>query len=155
MALTNTDMEKAVRGYFDACNAADLDALISFFTPEAVHYFPQGSPFGAVRGAQAIAENWVECVDKLGSWWTVDRYIGDADKREAVIEWTHFKPKVGGYLRGDEWYKFDSTGLITEIRAYYACSAHAGVAQHEIAEYPYAEQAYPLTLPEEATRAGR
>ncbi len=155
MPISNTHMERAIRGYFDACNAADVNVLMSFFTTDAVHYFPAGSPFGALRGARTIAENWVECVDKLGSWWTVDRYIGDVDKREAVIEWTHFKSKAGGYLRGDEWYKFDSAGLITEIRAYYACAAHNGVEQHEIGEYPYDEQAYPVELPEDAVRAGR
>ena len=121
MTLGREQMERAIRAYFDGCNKADHAKIMSFFTPDAVHYFPGGSPFGAARGARAIADLWLHCVEVLGSWWTIDRMAIDEATREAVIEWTHFKPKRGQVLRGDEWYKFDDRGLITEIRAYYAC----------------------------------
>ncbi|HWM29941.1 MAG TPA: hypothetical protein VNQ14_15875, partial [Woeseiaceae bacterium] len=72
----------------------------------------------------------------------------DADKLEAVIEWTHFKTKAGIYLRGDEWYVFNEDGLIREIRAYYACPAATEPARsHEIGDFPYAGLGYPLVPP--------
>ncbi|MGH8597218.1 MAG: nuclear transport factor 2 family protein, partial [Gammaproteobacteria bacterium] len=95
------------------------------------------------RGAAAIADRWCWCVREWGSSWTVDSFIGDEATLRAVIEWTHFKPKLDAYLRGDEWYRFTEQGLITEIRAYYACPAQAGVAVHEIGEYPYHARGYP------------
>jgi len=39
-------IEEAIRAYFVACNAADAAAMIACFTPDAVHYFPAGSPSG-------------------------------------------------------------------------------------------------------------
>ncbi len=145
--LTRESMERTIRTYFGACNSGDPDRVAAFFTPEAVHYFPAGSPFGALRGARAIGECWARCVRDLGSHWTVDYFLGDPERREAVIEWTHFKPKVGGYLRGDEWYRFASDGRIAEIRAYYACPSGAPGQIHEIGGYDYAGRGYPLTLP--------
>lgn len=139
-------IEAAIHGYFAACNAADHAALVSFFTPEAVHYFPAGSPFGAFVGAAAIARGWIDCVERFGSRWAIDDMMVDADANRAVIEWTHFQPKLGRYVRGDEWYVFNDQGLITEIRAYYACPATAG-ASHELGLYPYAARGYAATPP--------
>ena len=153
MTLRRESIERAVRGYVDACNSGDANRIKSYFTTNAVHYFPQGSPFGTLRGAAAIADCWTGCVEELGSWWTVDRVLIDPEAQEAVVEWTHFKPKMNGYLRGDEWYRFDEDGLITEIRAYYACPAQEGVAKHEIGDYPYEPNGYPMALPNEALRA--
>ena len=96
MSIDRKSIEKAVYGYVDACNAADLHKIMSYFVENAVHYFPKGSPFGALRGAAAIADCWTRCVRELGSWWTVDRVIIDPEAREAVAEWTHFKPKIEG-----------------------------------------------------------
>ena len=50
--------EALIRRYFDACNAADHDALVACFTPDAVHYFPPGLPGAPWRGAEAIAGGW-------------------------------------------------------------------------------------------------
>ena len=153
MALDRESIKKAVYGYVDACNKADASKIMSYFTENAVHYFPKGSPFGTLRGAAAIAECWTRCVKELGSWWTVDHVIIDPEAQEAVVEWTHFKPEIKGYLRGDEWYRFDDNGLITEIRAYYACPAQKDSARHEIGDYPYESNGYPMTSPEDALRA--
>jgi methyltransferase len=72
----------------------------------------------------------------------------DAKKLEAVIEWTHFKPKQEIYLRGDEWYLFSPAGLIREIRAYYACpTSTAPVKTHELGDFEYAPRGYPLSPP--------
>ena len=108
--------EALIRRYFDACNAADHDALMSCFTPDAVHYFPPGLPDIPWRGAEAIARKWIWCVENLGSQWTIEKVLVSRDSDEAVIEWTHWKRKQATAQRGDEWYVFDpGSGLITNI----------------------------------------
>ena len=144
MALRREQMEHTIRAYFDACNRADKAAIMAFFVAEGCHYFPAGSPFGVLRGAAAIAECWAKCVAELGSHWSVDNFAGDPESGQAVIEWSHFKRKQGLLLRGDEWYRFDANGKILEIRAYYACPTHAGVAEHQIGGFDYAGRGYPL-----------
>jgi ketosteroid isomerase-like protein len=138
--------EALIRRYFAACNAADHAALVACFTPDAVHYFPPGLPGTPWRGAAAIAEGWVWCVATLGSQWTIERILLGADGApEAVIEWTHWKTRKGTALRGDEWYRFDAaSGLITEIRAYYAAPARPEVAIEELHGFDYAARGYHL-----------
>lgn len=141
-------LEATIREYFDGCNEANVEKMMACFIDDANHYFPDGAPQGTFFGARKIAEGWVNAVRNLGSIWTVDRVLVDVAKLEAVIEWTHFKPKVGVYLRGDEWYIFNENGLIKEIRAYYACPAATNPAfNHEIGDFPYAELGYPLAPP--------
>lgn len=141
-------LEATIRKYFDGCNEASVEKMLGCFEPEACHYFPAGAPQGTFVGARAIAEGWVQTVNQLGSIWTVDRVVADAQKREAVIEWTHFKPKVGVYLRGDEWYVFSERGLITEIRAYYACPTNPdSVKNHMIGDFDYEGLGYPMSPP--------
>ena len=80
----------------------------------------------------------MNAVRNLGSIWTIDRVIIDAPRLEAVIEWTHFKPKQGLHLRGDEWYVFSKRGLIREIRAYYSCPPSTTERRsHEIGDFDY------------------
>jgi ketosteroid isomerase-like protein len=136
-------MEKAIRGYFDACNAGDADAVAAYFAPGAVHYFPPDMYEGPFRGGPAIGEKWAWAVRTLGSRWTVEEVICDPGTDRAVIEWTHEKTKTGVVLRGDEWYRFSpATELITEIRAYYASPQAAGLDRMELAGFPYAERGY-------------
>jgi SnoaL-like domain len=139
-------LEATIRAYFDACNTGDGDLVATYFEPEGVHYFPAGAPQGTFAGAKAIGAGWARAVQNLGSIWTVDRIIVDAARLEAVIEWTHFKPKQGQYLRGDEWYLFSERGLIREIRAYYACPP-AEQRNHELGDYDYAGRGYPMSPP--------
>jgi len=145
--------EATIRRYFDACNAGDHAALVSCFTADAVHYFPPGLPDIPWRGAHTIADKWVWCVQNLGSQWTIEKVLVSGD--EAVIEWTHWKRNTGTAQRGDEWYVFDAaTGLIGEIRAYYAAPAVKDV-QHipraanglhvgELVDFDYAGRGYHL-----------
>ena len=101
---TPADYEALMRRYFDACNAADYDALVACFTPDAVHYFPPGLDGVPWRSADTIARGWQHCVATLGSQWTVDRLVVSQDSPEAVMEWTHWKNASGTALRGVEWY---------------------------------------------------
>lgn len=146
--FTQAKMEATIRGYFDACNAGDAAGVASFFTPDAVHYFPPGMYEGPFQGADTIGRRWSEAVEHLGSVWTVDSFIGDPYAGVAVIEWTHFKTATGTVLRGDEWYRFDrATGLISEIRAYYASPQDPDLAHLELGGFDYAGRGYPLRSP--------
>lgn len=144
MTISREQMESTIRAYFDACNRADKEGIAAFFVAEGTHYFPEGSPFGVLKGAEAIAECWVKCVKEIGSRWTVDNFAGDPQSGQAVIEWSHFKKKIGQLLRGDEWYRFADDGRIVEIRAYYAAPTHENVKEHRIGGFDYASRGYPL-----------
>jgi hypothetical protein len=141
-------LEATIREYFDGCNEASIAKMTGCMEPGAVHYFPAGAPQGTFKGAKAIAEGWVTAVKNLGSIWTIDRVLVDARRLEAVIEWTHFKPKLGVHLRGDEWYVFSKNGLIKEIRAYYACPTATGSPKsHELGDFGYKGLGYPMSPP--------
>ncbi len=141
-------LEATIREYFDGCNEANVEKMLSCFEPDAVHYFPAGAPQGTFAGATTIAQGWVNAVRNLGSIWTIDRVIVDAPRLEAVIEWTHFKPKQGVHLRGDEWYVFSDRGLIREIRAYYGCPPAPGAPRsHELGDFDYPARGYPMAPP--------
>ncbi len=145
---TAAGLEATMREYFDGCNEASISKITACMEDNAVHYFPAGAPQGTFVGARAIAEGWLKAVEKFGSIWTVDRVIVDAERLEAVMEWTHFKPKMGVYLRGDEWYEFSSGGLITEIRAYYSCPSSTDVIRsHELGDFNYESLGYPMSPP--------
>lgn len=143
MNITPQHMETEIRRYFAACNAGDHDALVSCFTPDAVHYFPPGLPDIPWRSAEVIARKWVWCVETLGSQWTIEKVLCSSTAPEAVIEWTHWKRKAGTALRGDEWYVFcEKTGLIKEIRAYYASPADGSVAINQLPDFDYRGRGY-------------
>ena len=80
---TAAGLEATIREYFDACNAADAEAITACFEPDGVHYFPDGAPQGSFLGAKAIAAGWVNAVRNLGSVWTIDRMIVDAPRLAA------------------------------------------------------------------------
>jgi uncharacterized protein (DUF1330 family) len=141
-------MAALIRRYFDACNAADVGGIAACFVTDAVHYFPPGMYDGPFRGARTIAERWRAAVETLGSYWTIDRLICDPTTHQAVVEWTHFKTKQGTILRGDEWYIFDpDSGLIQEIRAYYASPQDKALDRLELGGYDYATAGYATAPP--------
>lgn len=141
-----TLMEQRIRTYFDGCNEADVEKMADEFTDDAVHYFPPGLD-GPWIGAHTIAENWRRLVLNIGSAWSIERIIIEPESLQAVIEWTHWKTKLGGYLRGDEWYTFDAdTGLISEIRAFYA-SASDGRDEVTMEGFDYEQRGYALAPP--------
>jgi methyltransferase len=140
--------EATIRRYFDGCNEADVEKTASCLTPDAVHYFPPGAYGGAWRGGRLIAERWEGFVATKGSAWSIDRLIVAPDSHEAVAEWTHFKTAEGTVLRGAEWYVFEpDSGLISEIRAYYASPLDPTLPLSELADYDYAGRGYALESP--------
>jgi methyltransferase len=139
-----SDLEQRVRGYMAACTAGDAELIASFFAPDAVHYFPPGMYGGPWAGAALIAERWAEAVRERGSSWTVDALVVDERRRQAVCEWTHVKASARVVLRGAEWYEFDESGLITEIRAYYASPQADGLDRLELGGFDYAARGYPM-----------
>ena len=147
MTLTKASMEAHIRAYFDACNSGDPERIASYFEADGVHYFPPGMYGGPFRGGLEIGRRWQAAVQTLGSYWTVDHFIGEPETRRAVIEWTHFKRKQDTMLRGDEWYLFSERGLIQEIRAYYASPQDRGLSALELGGFDYEGRGYPLKAP--------
>jgi hypothetical protein len=141
-------MDRLIRKYFDGCNEADVEKIVSCFTPDAVHYFPPGMYEGPFRGARTIAEKWRNAVNALGSYWSIDRLLIEPLRYEAVMEWTHYKTKQGTILRGIEWYEFDDkSGLIKEIRAYYASPQAQDMQRLELGGFDYEGRGYPMSPP--------
>lgn len=146
--LTSEGMATLMRRYFDACNAADVDGVAACFEPDAVHYFPPGMYDGPFRGARTIGERWALAVERFGSIWTVDSIVADTSCGVAVMEWSHFKTLEGTVLRGDEWYVFDPlSGLIREIRAYYASPQDPSLERLELGGFDYQGRGYPTSAP--------
>lgn len=146
--LTHEGMEELMRTYFEACNNADVDGVAACFVDDGIHYFPPGMYGGPFVGGRTIGERWAEAVEKLGSVWTVDQVLTNPEEARAVMEWTHFKTYEGTVLRGDEWYEFDEeTGLIQEIRAYYAAPQSNDLNVHELGGFDYEGRDYPTESP--------
>ena len=138
-SLTAEQMEERIRNYYEGCNSADATLMESCLAENAVHYFPPGMYEGPFIGAAKIAARWQTAVEQFGSMWTIDHLLLDRPGRQAVLEWTHFKTKVGVVLRGDEWMVFDEQGLICEIRAYYASPQASGLDRLELVSHRLAK----------------
>ena len=146
--LTAESMERTMREYFQACNDGDVERIAGFFVEDGIHYFPPGMYGGPFVGGRTIGERWAAAVEELGSVWTVDSVMTDPDTARAVMEWTHFKTEDGTVLRGDEWYEFDpETGLIEEIRAYYASPQDDSLDRLELGGFDYEARGYPVDPP--------
>lgn len=143
-------LERVVRAYFDACNESSVDGFNAVLANDAIHYFPPGTE-GPYRGKEAIAALWLGFAQEKGSSWTIDRLLSDGN--EVVVEWSHFKSRVGELIRGAEWYQFDRDGKIVEIRAYYASPRDPKLARNELDQFPYAQRGYPVDFPK--NRHGR
>ena len=146
-------MRALVERYFEGCNRGDSAAIAACLTTDAIHYFPPGMYGGAFRGGRAIGDRWVGAYNELGSRWVLERVAVDVEKNTAVGEWSHYKTRQGKVLRGDEWYEFDeTTGLISEIRAYYASPQAADLDRLELAEFDYPGRGYSTRAPDAGAR---
>ena len=144
-------IEQIIKTYFEGCNEANFDKMVACFLPSAIHYFPPDMYDGPWRGADTIANHWIAAVEKLGSYWTIDNIVVDINKNEAVIDWTHFKTKLGVTLRGSEWYIFDDeSGLIKELWAYYASPQDKTLKNLEIYGMDYKKRGIATSPPPNA-----
>lgn len=130
-----------IKRYYQGCNTADVELMISTFTDDVVHYFTHHAP---IRGAKPLATYWAKMQPRIQAVWSVDHAIVHGD--EAVIEWTmRWTPPETGkpeLMRGAEWYLFQG-GRIAEIRAYYINRHLPYTHPHfELHEFPYAERGY-------------
>ncbi len=146
--FTAQHLESLLRGYFDACNAGDAKTVAACFAPHAVHYFPANERYGPWRGGKEIAEGWAAIQKNGRAIWTIDAILLHCSKAEAAVEWTQFRLKSGKRLRGVDWYVFDrESGLIAEVRVYYAADEHRGQPVHELGGFDYAARGYPVEPP--------
>ena len=84
----------------------------------------------------------------MGSRWSIEKILVQADGREAAIEWTHWKTALGEILRGDEWYVFDDEiKRIVEIRAYYASPVNKANPINELFGFDYPQRGYAMEPP--------
>ena len=107
-----------VRGYYEALNTGDAEAVAAHFTPQATHWYTRRPPSA---GAAQIGEHTALAVSLLSAEWTIEHLVEGED--EVVIEWTmawdHPRSGKRSLDRGAEFLAF-SGGLISEIRAYYS-----------------------------------
>lgn len=146
-SLNALELERHVHEYMNACTAGDADAVASFLSEDAVHYFPPDMYDGPWRGGRNIGQRWAQLVSERQSAWTVDAVAVDPTRRVAVSEWTHFKRAAGVILRGTEWYEFDGDGRISEIRAYYASPQETSLDRLELGGFDYEGRGYPQSAP--------
>jgi hypothetical protein len=86
-------------------------------------------------------------VNALGHIWTVDHVLVAADRPEAVLEWTQFD-KMGGILRGIDWFVFEPGSFrIEEIRTYGAAPIQPDLGRQELRDFDYAGRGYPTSRP--------
>ena len=119
--LTQQGMERLIRTYFDACNAADPDAIAACFVEDAVHYFPPGMYGGPFEGAgvdRALLglrrrEGRVGVDGRPGA-----RRSGQCARRHRVDPLQDLRRH--GASRRRVVRVRPGSGLIREIRAYYA-----------------------------------
>lgn len=141
------EIEALVRRFYDGCNEGSPSKLRSVLSEDAVHYFPLGAPQDIFRGREAIIDAWQSAIRSQDSRWTLDRLLIDEALGEVAIEWTHFKPAFGGYVRGAELCTIDGDLRITEIRAYYAVPAVDRAGRHELGHFDYSGRGYATDPP--------
>lgn len=112
------DHVQTILTYYQGCNTCDFELLCSTLAADTVHYFVDHAP---VRGRTGLANYWVKVAPRTDANWQLDHAIVQDD--EAVIEWSMRWLPPGAtdheILRGTEWYRFDPSGQITEIRSYH------------------------------------
>ena len=127
--------------YVKACNAGDLDLMISTFSTDVAAYFIDRPP---IRGNMSLAQFWKTVHMATRARWTVDRAI--AAGQEVVIEWSQrwMSPDTGEerLSRGIDWFFFVA-GQIAEIHQYYRPERLAPDQTYELQGFPYRERGFP------------
>ncbi|MEM7078207.1 MAG: nuclear transport factor 2 family protein [Pseudomonadota bacterium] len=131
-----------IKTYYQGCNTADFELLMSTFTGDVVHYFVDHS---AVRSAAGLANYWVKVQPRTQANWVLDHAL--VQEPEAVIEWSmRWVPPATGkpeVLRGSEWYLFRDD-RIAEIRSYHANHYLSAPANRALHDFDYAGRKYRL-----------
>ena len=129
-----------IKRYYDGCNTADFELMMSTFTPDIVHYFVD---HGAVRGAEGLANYWVKVGPRTKAHWRLDHTV--IQEPEAVIEWNMtWTPPASGVpeiLRGSEWYLFDDD-KIAEIRSYHNNPHLQNAKNNALWDFDYESRGY-------------
>ena len=129
-----------IQHYYQGCNTADIDLMMSVFDADIVHYFVDHS---AVRGAEGLANYWAKVGPKTRANWTLDHII--IQEPEAVIEWSMSwlppQAEEEEILRGTEWYLFHGN-KIREIRSYHNNFYLQNPANRELHDYDYKGRGY-------------
>ena len=133
---------ETIKRYYQGCNTADVELMMSTFTDDVVHYYVDHS---AVRGAAALANYWAKVGPRTQAHWRLDHAV--VNEPEAVIEWSmRWVPDATGepeLLRGSEWYVFRD-GLIAEIRSYHNNFHLAAPANNELHDFDYPARGYTI-----------
>jgi hypothetical protein len=126
--------------YYEGCNTADVDKMMSTFTDDVVHYFVDHSE---VRSARGLADYWARVGPLTQANWALDHTV--IQEPEAVIEWSmRWVPRQTGepeLLRGSEWYLFEGD-KIKEIRSYHANFYLASTGNAQLHDFDYAQRGY-------------
>ena len=73
---------KLIRKFVDACNAADMEVMLSTFTPDVSHSFLP-SIFPPIKGADLLARLWVNHKRALNPVWSKIHIIAQDDEGRA------------------------------------------------------------------------
>ena len=129
-----------INRYYDGCNTADIDLMMSTFTDDVVHYFVDHSK---VVGAHGLANYWAKVAPVTQANWQLDHAV--VQENEAVIEWSmKWQPKqttMPEILRGAEWYRFRD-GKILEIRSYHNNFYLQHPDNRELRDFGYLSRGY-------------
>jgi steroid delta-isomerase len=112
-------ISKAIKAYFAALRAMDVEAWVATFAPDGVSYDPVGAPPNV--GHDALREFLTAILaafDKVGL--TEDHVFIAGDG--AAVKWTgRGKGKNGREVRfeGIDIFEFNDQGLIQTVRAYW------------------------------------
>src|SRR5262249_30983952 len=127
-------IEQIIRMYIEACNDADSKAIAACLCPDAVHY----GPMLKWVGANSVGNNFAKRVREQGHCWTVDQVLVDHERCAAALEWTRFD-RDGRVVRGVDWFVFEpQTGLIQEVRPYFAVAPNPELMRQELQDFDYA-----------------
>ena len=129
-----------IHRYYEGCNTADVNLMMSTFTRDVVHFFVDHSK---VESAKGLANYWAKVAPITQANWQLDHAVVQED--EAVIEWSmKWQPKqttAPEILRGTEWYKFRD-GKISEIRSYHNNYYLQRSENRELWDFDYESRGY-------------
>jgi steroid Delta-isomerase len=112
-------ISRAIKAYFAATRAMDMEAWVATFAPDAVSYDPVGAP--PTAGHDALRQFFnaiVGAFDKVGM--TEDQVFIAGNG--AAVKWTgHGKGKNGREVRfeGIDIFELNEEGLIQTVRGYW------------------------------------